>query len=151
MSGVASSPYTLKPSPYSSHSLLVAALPDSGQGRRVLDLGGLVSPRIVPLMQRMDYDAMVRSFAFREAGRPAYLVDRGPGPERLRRESPFGPALTPLFSARTQSLGITKPDPVDYTLYRVDWAAADSIAAADPGAAADSGAAAGGPGPAPPR
>ena len=67
------------------------------------------------------------------------------------RESPFGPALTPLFSARTQSLGITKPDPVDYTLYRVDWAAADSIAAADPGAAADSGAAAGGPGPAPPR
>ena len=39
MSGVASSPYTLKPSPYSSHSLLVAALPESGQGRRVLDLG----------------------------------------------------------------------------------------------------------------
>ena len=128
----------------------LVATPDIGavayySDRRVLDLGGLVSPRIVPLMQRMDYDAMVRSFAFREAGRPAYLVDRGPGPERLRRESPFGPALTPLFSARTQSLGITKPDPVDYTLYRVDWAAADSIAAAEPGAAG------GGPGPASPR
>jgi SAM-dependent methyltransferase len=31
--------YTLKPSPYSSHSLLLAALPAVGQGRRVLDLG----------------------------------------------------------------------------------------------------------------
>lgn len=31
--------YALKPSPYSSHSLLVAALPEAGQGRRVLDLG----------------------------------------------------------------------------------------------------------------
>lgn len=113
---------------------LVAA-PDIGaigyySDRRVLDLGGLVSPRIVPLMQRMDYDAMARGFAFREAGRPAYLVDRGVGPRRLLRESPFGPALTPVFTSRTQSLGITKPGPVDYTLYRVDWAVADSIAAA---------------------
>lgn len=78
-------------------------------------------------------------------------MDRGPGPERLLRESPFGPALTPLFSAQTQSLGVTKPGPVDYTLYRVDWAAADSIAAAGPVAAADSIAAGDGPGPAAPR
>jgi SAM-dependent methyltransferase len=32
-------PYELKPSPYSSHSLLLAALPAPGGGRRVLDLG----------------------------------------------------------------------------------------------------------------
>jgi SAM-dependent methyltransferase len=31
--------YTLKPSPYSSHSLLMAALPEKGEDRRVLDLG----------------------------------------------------------------------------------------------------------------
>jgi arabinofuranosyltransferase len=113
----------------------LVATPDIGaiayySDRRVLDLGGLVSPGIEPLMDRMDYDALVRDFAFRDVGRPGYLVDRGVGPRRLLLESPFGPALAPVFSARTQSLGITKPGPVDYTLYRVDWAIADSLAAA---------------------
>ncbi len=32
-------PYQLKASPYSSHSLLLAALPEQGRGRRVLDVG----------------------------------------------------------------------------------------------------------------
>lgn len=32
-------PYEFKPSPYSSHSLLVGALPVDGRGQRVLDLG----------------------------------------------------------------------------------------------------------------
>ncbi|MGA3039714.1 MAG: class I SAM-dependent methyltransferase [Bryobacteraceae bacterium] len=36
---VAATPYRLKESPYSSHSLLLASLPPSGEGRRVLDLG----------------------------------------------------------------------------------------------------------------
>jgi SAM-dependent methyltransferase len=39
MASVATSPYKLKPSPYSSHSLLLAHLPASGSGLRVLDLG----------------------------------------------------------------------------------------------------------------
>lgn len=34
-----SSPYQFKSSPYSSHSLLLAAFPQRGEGRRVLDLG----------------------------------------------------------------------------------------------------------------
>jgi len=33
------SPYQLKDSPYSSHSLLLASLPPAGEGRRVLDVG----------------------------------------------------------------------------------------------------------------
>jgi SAM-dependent methyltransferase len=36
---VAAAPYQLKDSPYSSHSLLLASLPPSGDGRRVLDVG----------------------------------------------------------------------------------------------------------------
>jgi len=36
---VASTPYQLKPAPYSSHSLLLASLPADGAGRRVLDVG----------------------------------------------------------------------------------------------------------------
>jgi SAM-dependent methyltransferase len=35
----AASPYRLKTSPYSSHSLLLACLPARGDGRRVLDIG----------------------------------------------------------------------------------------------------------------
>jgi hypothetical protein len=113
------------------------ATPDIGaiayySDRRVLDLGGLVTPRIVPLMNRMDYDGLVRNLAFGAVGRPEYLVDRGAGACRLLRESPFAPALTPLFSARTQSLAMARPGPVDYTLYRVDWAAVDSLRAAGP-------------------
>ena len=39
MPPVASASYQLKPSPYSSHSLLLASLPAQGAGRRVLDVG----------------------------------------------------------------------------------------------------------------
>jgi SAM-dependent methyltransferase len=39
MVSVAAAPYRLKDSPYSSHSLLLASLPPSGGGRRVLDVG----------------------------------------------------------------------------------------------------------------
>jgi hypothetical protein len=110
------------------------ATPDIGaigyySGRRVLDLGGLVTPRMIPLMNQMDYDSLVRSFAFRSIDKPDYLVDRGIGPKRLLHESPFWPALDPIATERTQSLAIAKPGPVDYTLYKIDWAIADSIAA----------------------
>jgi len=33
------SPYTFNPGPFSSYTLLLASLPEAGQGRRVLDLG----------------------------------------------------------------------------------------------------------------
>ena len=36
---LARSPYSLKPGPYSSHSLLLAEVPLCGKGRRVLDIG----------------------------------------------------------------------------------------------------------------
>ena len=39
MAPVTSSPYQLKASPYSSHSLLLASMPRNGEGRRVLDVG----------------------------------------------------------------------------------------------------------------
>ena len=39
MTPVATAPYQLKDSPYSSHSLLLASLPASGGGLRVLDVG----------------------------------------------------------------------------------------------------------------
>ena len=34
------SPYRYKPERYSSHTLLLANLPQAGEGRRVLDVGG---------------------------------------------------------------------------------------------------------------
>ncbi len=120
---------------------VLVATPDIGaigyySDRRILDLGGLVSPSIVPIMEELSYDEMVRSFAFRRAGRPEYLVDRGRRPARLLEESPAGPALTVVFTARTQSLGVAQPGAVDYTLYRVDWEAVDRLMAGENVAAA---------------
>lgn len=114
----------------------LVATPDIGaigyySDRRVLDLGGLVSPAIVPVMREVSYDEMVRSFAFRTAGRPGFLVDRGRRPRRLLDESAAGPALTVLFTARTQSLGVAQPGAVHYTLYRVDWEALDRLLGGD--------------------
>jgi hypothetical protein len=110
----------------------VVATPDIGavayySDRRILDLGGLVSRPVVPLMRRMPYDEMVRTLAFREAGRPEYLIDRGQGTERLLQESRYAVALTPLLRARTESLAMAKPGAVDYTLYRIDWARVEAI------------------------
>ena len=38
-SWAATSPYQFKASPYSSHTILLANLPEPGQGKRVLDVG----------------------------------------------------------------------------------------------------------------
>jgi hypothetical protein len=119
---------------HTPHEALVAT-PDIGaigyySDRRVLDLGGLVTPGMVSLMDRLNYDELVKSFSFRLAGKPEYLVDRGTGPARLMAESRFGPSLSPIATARTQSLAMAKPGAVDYTLYRVNEAIADSIAGA---------------------
>ena len=71
----------------------------------------------------------VANFRFAAFARPAYIVDRGPRPDDLRLRSRYAPALAPLRLASVPNLGIARPLPAYYTLYRVDWAVADSIAA----------------------
>lgn len=112
----------------------VVATPDIGAlgyfgHRRILDLGGLVTPQMVPFLVKETPEEVTAHFHFAAFARPDYIVDRGPRPDDLRLRSSFAPALTPLRLASVPNLGIARPAPAYYTLYRVDWAAADSIAA----------------------
>jgi hypothetical protein len=110
---------------------LVAA-PDIGaigyvSGRRVLDTAGLVSPRMVPLLEREPLEDVVAHLRFRDFARPGWILDRGPQESDLLRRSPYAAALVPVGHSAVQTLGIARPGPVVYTLYRVRWEAVDSL------------------------
>jgi hypothetical protein len=112
----------------------VVATPDIGAigffaQRPVVDLAGLVTPSMIPILARQSPEEAVTSFAFASFSRPDYLIDRAPAPEALKHESRYGGALTALSTAPMPSLGVSIPQPVVYTLYRVDWAVFDSLRA----------------------
>ncbi|HET9325155.1 MAG TPA: hypothetical protein VFQ05_00120 [Candidatus Eisenbacteria bacterium] len=112
----------------------VIAAPDIGaigyfSERPVVDLAGLVTPRMVPHLVRQTPEEAVSSFAFASFARPDYLVDRAPTANALKRASRYGSALTPIGTARMPNLGVARPLPVVYTFYQVDWAVFDSLRA----------------------
>jgi arabinofuranosyltransferase len=113
----------------------IIAAPDIGalgyySQRRVLDLAGLVTPAMVPLLQRELPEDVVANFSFVKLARPEYLVDRAPRPNDLMARSHYSPALVPLGHASVPNLGIARPGSAVYSFYRIDWAVYDSIAAA---------------------
>lgn len=113
----------------------VIATPDIGaigyfSRRRVVDLAGLVTPAMVPLLARQPEEDIVADFGFAAFARPEYLVDREPEPYGLVRRSPWGASLVPLGQARMPNLGIARPEPTVYSFYRIDWPTFDSLRAA---------------------
>ena len=110
----------------------MVAAPDIGAlgyfgHRRILDLGGLVTPAMVPHLLRESPEEATANFRFASFARPGYILDRGPRPDDLRLRSRYAAALTPLRLASVPNLGIARPLPAYYTLYRVDWAVVDSL------------------------
>jgi hypothetical protein len=111
------------------------AAPDIGaigyySQRRVVDLAGLVTPAMVPILNRELPEDVVADFAFAAVARPEYLVDRAERPYGLMSRSRFAAALHPIGDASVPNLGIARPAAAVYSVYRVDWAAYDSIRAA---------------------
>lgn len=111
------------------------ATPDIGaigyfSGRRVVDLAGLVTPEVVPLLAEADQPEMVAHLRFASFTRPEYLIDRAPAPFDLLRRSPYAPALVPIGQASVPNLGIARPDSAVYSIYRVDWATYDAMTGA---------------------
>lgn len=96
--------------------------------RRVLDLAGLVSPSMVPLLAKETPEDLVANFSFARVERPEYLVERAPHAFDLVRRSRYGDALVPLGSASVPNLGIARPQAVVYSFYRIDWAVYDTLA-----------------------
>ena len=112
----------------------VIATPDIGaigyySRRRVVDLGGLVTPAMVPGLARTGPEDVVAGFFFATFSRPDYLVDRAPAGRELTVRSPYGPCLRLLGQANVPNLGVASPDPVVYSFYQVNWAAFDSLRA----------------------
>jgi hypothetical protein len=87
--------------------------------RPVLDLAGLVSPAMLPIVNQHPIADIARDLLYAEVARPDYLVDRAPEPERLAG-SPGG-VFEPLTWCRVEGLGVRAPTPIVYTLYRVHW------------------------------
>lgn len=115
----------------------VLAAPDIGalgyfSQRRVVDLAGLVTPAMVPVLRREEPEVAVANFSFASFSRPDYLIDRAAREWDLLARSPWAPALVPVSHASVPNLGIARPGPAVYSVYRVDWAAYDSLRAHAP-------------------
>ncbi|HTR97939.1 MAG TPA: hypothetical protein VMH61_08560 [Candidatus Acidoferrales bacterium] len=110
------------------------AAPDIGalgyySNRRVIDLAGLVTPAMVPLLAHELPEDVVANFSFEKIARPDYLVDRAPRAFDLLTRSRYAAALVPIRQASVPNLGIARPVTAVYSFYRIDWAAYDSLRA----------------------
>ena len=116
---------------HSSQDAEIAA-PDIGaigyySQRRVLDLAGLVTPRMIPLLEQSTPEDVVADLRFASFARPDYLIDRAPEPYDLLRRSPYASCFVTLGHADVPNLGIARPGQVTYSIYRIDWSPYDSL------------------------
>ncbi|MDI6807389.1 MAG: hypothetical protein QME66_00190 [Candidatus Eisenbacteria bacterium] len=91
--------------------------------RRVLDLGALVSPHLMDLLREREFDVekVASDLSFGRYERTDYLVDRSQIKERLMNDERLRASLRPVMTGSISGLGITRPTPVFYTLYSIDW------------------------------
>jgi len=60
--------------------------------------------------------------------RPDYVVDRADSAWDLERRSRWTRALSRIGTATLPNLGVTRPAPIVYSFYRIEWSVVDSIA-----------------------
>lgn len=89
--------------------------------RRILDLGGLVHRGINEMRRETDWETIVEEGLYLEYG-PDYMIDRHEEPARLAGRTIRGARFVPVMSGEVSNLGIRKPEPVTYVLYRLERA-----------------------------
>lgn len=87
--------------------------------RHILDLGGLIHPGINDLRNEVADAEILSEARFLDFGSPEYLVDRDPEGAVLEGAVLRGLRCEAVMSRRVENLGLTRPEPVIYTLYRL--------------------------------
>jgi hypothetical protein len=90
--------------------------------RRVLDLGGLVEPETGKLRSRHSYEEIIQAGMFLDVpGYPhvEYFIDRELAPDRFEGRVVSGRRFERVYGTTVANLGIRKPGPYYYTLYRL--------------------------------
>ena len=88
--------------------------------RPILDLGGLIHPGINDLRNEVDDADILHRGLFMEFGDPDYLVDRDRAGAVLAGTRLRGRLCEPVLSRTVSNLGLSRPEPVIYTLYRLE-------------------------------
>jgi hypothetical protein len=91
-------------------------------GRRVLDLGGLVEPQTGELRSHHSYEEIIQQGLY--IGLPGYprvdfFIDRALEPDRFQGRVLRGFRFDRVYQTTVRNLGIRKPGPWLYTLYRL--------------------------------
>ncbi len=100
-------------------ALDIGALGYAGE-RRILDLAGLVSPRVRALGREMGFEAMVASGRWLEIETPDYLFDRTVGPPRWTDRVVGGVRFELLRTCTIAGVGLREQGPWTYALYRLE-------------------------------
>ena len=108
---------------------VVVASPDIGvlgyfSKARILDLGGLVDPRVQTMVDAQGYDAMLETGSFLDLGLPDFVVDRSPERERFAGHVTRDLHWRALRTGAVRGLGISRPQTYYYTLYALEPASA---------------------------
>jgi hypothetical protein len=101
------------------------AAPDIGvvgwySGLRVLDLGGLVEPRMQRLVAAHGYDTVLEQGLFLDLGPVDFVLDRSLDRERFRDHVTRGLHWRVLRTEEMPGLGISRPETYHYTLYALE-------------------------------
>lgn len=102
----------------------VVAAPDIGaigyySRRRVLDLGGLITPEINEMRQTIDVERIIEEGLYLRF-EPDFLVDRSEQCDRFADRVIGGALFSPVMRGMVANLGIRKPSPTCYVLYRLE-------------------------------
>ena len=114
------------------------AIPDIGafsyySDRKVVDLGGLVTPAMIPILRDHELDEVLTRFLFSGVVHPDYVVDRARSPRRLLGVEGLRGAVVPVVTTSVSNLGITRRGTFYYTAYRIEWAKLELVMAGGKG------------------
>jgi hypothetical protein len=82
--------------------------------RTVYDASGTLTPELRNSLRGIGYDKEMIEKSYESAVHPDYVIDSSPTPERLVSET-----MKPMMTRTFPGLGITKPELVYFTLYKV--------------------------------